>query len=184
MGGIEIVTERLHLRSTCSDDLASVTALGADERVMTSLSGVLTADQCVGWLERQVRQWRVNGLGPFVVEREGVFVGFVGLSSTDFEAGLVPAVEVAWRIAFDHWGKGYATEAARAVIEDAFERLGLSEVAAVTTPQNTRSRRVMDRLGMVYSPAETFEHPRVPEGSPLRTHVVYRLPRENWSLPR
>jgi RimJ/RimL family protein N-acetyltransferase len=182
MADIEIVTARLHLRSMCSDDLPAVTALGADERVMTFLGGVLTADQCAAWLERQLGQWRAHALGPFVVEREGVFVGFVGLSRNDFEAGLVPAVEVAWRIAFDHWGKGYATEAARAVIEDAFERLGLSEVAAITTPGNNRSRRIMGRLGMVYSPAETFEHPRVPEGSPLRTHVVYRLARENWSL--
>ncbi len=181
MGDIEIVTERLHLRSVRSDDLGVVLGLGADERVMTSVGGVLTADQCVAWLDRQLGQWRAHGLGPFAVERGGAFVGFVGLSRADFDAGLIPAVEIAWRLAFDHWGKGYATEAARAVIDDAFARLGLTEVAAVTTPSNTRSRRVMDRLGMVHSPNETFEHPRVPEGEPLRTHVVYRLARENWS---
>jgi RimJ/RimL family protein N-acetyltransferase len=184
MRELDIVTERLHLRPVRSDDLPTVVRLGADARVMTSVGGVLTADQCAGWLERQVGQWRTHFFGPFAVERDGGFVGFVGLSRADFDAGLIPAVEVAWRLAFDHWGKGYATEAARAVIEDAFERLGLSEVAAVTTPGNTRSRGVMDRLGMVYSPSETFEHPRVPEGDPLRTHVVYRLTRETWRRRR
>jgi RimJ/RimL family protein N-acetyltransferase len=71
--------------------------------------------------------------------------------------------------------RGYATEAARAVVRDAFDRLGLAEIIAVTTPGNVRSRRVMEKLGMVYSPSETFEHPRIPEGNPLRTHIVYRL---------
>jgi RimJ/RimL family protein N-acetyltransferase len=113
--------------------------------------------------------------------REGVFIGFAGLSCRDFDAGLLPAVEVAWRFVFEHWGKGYATEAARAVVGDAFGRLDLNEVVAVTTPDNTRSRRVMNRLGMVHSPRDNFEHPRVPEGDPRRTHVVHRLSRAAWS---
>jgi len=112
MATFEIVTERLHLRPVRSDDLPAVVGLGADARVMASVGGVLTADQCAGWLERQVGQWIAHRLGPFAVERNGGFVRFVGLSRTDFDAGLIPAVEVAWRLAFDHWSKGYATEAA------------------------------------------------------------------------
>jgi RimJ/RimL family protein N-acetyltransferase len=93
---------------------------------------------------------------------------------------VVPGVEIAWRFAYEHWGKGYATEAARAVLDDAFGRVGLAEVVAITTPHNERSRRVMDRLGMTESPGDTFEHPWVPEGDPNRTHVVYRIQRSRW----
>src|ERR1700685_334454 len=149
MGEVELVTERLRLRPVRSEDLDAVTALGADERVMTWVGGTLTAEMSVAWLERQLRHWRNHQFGPFAVECDGTFVGFVGLSRADFDAGFIPGIEVAWRLVFDQWGKGYATEAARAVIGDAFGRLGLNEVVAVTTPKNTRSRRVMDRLGMV-----------------------------------
>ncbi len=158
-----------------SDDLDVVDVLGADPRVMTSLGGVLTAEKSAAWLARQLTHWSEHGFGRYAVEREGVVVGFVGLSRTDFDAGFLPAVEVAWRLVFEHWGKGYATEAARAVLRDGFGRLGLNEIIGVTTPGNGRSRRVMDRLGMVHTPGDTFDDPRVREGAPLRLHVVYRL---------
>ncbi len=96
------------------------------------------------------------------------------LDATDRDAGIVPGIEIAWRLAFDHWGHGYATEAARAALDDGSSRLHLRDVIGVTTPGNVRSRRVMERLGMVLSESETFEHPLVPKGDPLRTHVVYR----------
>jgi RimJ/RimL family protein N-acetyltransferase len=181
---VEIVTERLVLRPVRGGDLETVMALSADERVMSWLGGSLTAEQSSAWLDRQIRQWRDHGLGPFVVEHHDLSMGFVGLSRSDFDAGFVPGIEVAWRLVFEQWGKGYATEGARAVISHAFERLGLDEVIAVTVPENTRSRRVMYRLGMVYSPCDTFEHPRLPEGHPHRTHVVHRLSRDGWRNAR
>jgi RimJ/RimL family protein N-acetyltransferase len=184
MRDVEIVTERLRLRPIRREDLDVVTTLGADERVMAWLGGSLAAEKSEAWLEKHVRQWREHGLGPFAVDRNGVIAGFVGLSRADFDAGIVPGIEVGWRFVFAHWGKGYATEAARAVIGDAFDRLGLAEVVAATTPGNTRSRRVMERLEMVYSPSDTFEHPRVPEGDALRTHVVYRVTRNAWIAGR
>ena len=82
-------------------------------------------------------------------------------------------------MAKSYWGKGYALEAARAAIEDGFFRLGLDEIVAITVVANQRSRSVMERLGMTRSSAEDFdfEHPRLPEGHPLRRHVLYRLRR-------
>ena len=160
-----------------AEDLGAIVALGADERVMAPLGGTLPPEKSAGWMEAQLRHWQVFGFGRFVLERDDLFVGLVGLSRTDFDAGVVPAIEVAWRLVFDHWGKGYATEGARPVVRDGFERVGLSEIVGVTTPGNVASRRVMDRLGMVWSPRETFDHPRLPEGDPLRQHVVYRLSR-------
>jgi RimJ/RimL family protein N-acetyltransferase len=172
---LDIRTERLFLQPVSARDLDQIATLFADARVMATLGGTTTRESCDAWLARKIESWRVYELGPFVVRQDGGFVGLVGLSRGDFDAGFTPGIEIAWRLAFDHWGKGYATEAARAVVRDAFDRLGLTEIVAVTTPNNPRSRRVMERLGMVHSPSETFEHPRVPEGNPLRTHIVYRL---------
>ncbi|MGH7440043.1 MAG: GNAT family N-acetyltransferase, partial [Polyangiaceae bacterium] len=76
-------------------------------------------------------------------------------------------------------GKGYATEAARAAMSEGFAR-ELDAIVAVTATDNARSRRVMDQLGMTWSPAETFEYPRLPAGHPLRAHVVYRVRRAEW----
>ena len=75
------------------------------------------------------------------------------------------------------WGRGIAHEAARAVVEDGFYRLGLAEIVAITTPPNRRSWRLMERLGMVRDAGGDFDHPGVPEGHRLQRHILYRLPR-------
>jgi len=175
---MEILTERLRLRRVRESDLPAVEALGADGRVMAPFGGPATKEKSREWLARLLAHWTKHAFGRFFVEHADAFVGVVGLSRTEFDAGIVPGVEISWRLAFDQWGKGYATEAARAVIDDGFGRVGLPEIVSVTTPDNLRSRRVMDRLGMSHSPGETFEHPLVPEGDPRRTHVVYRLWRD------
>jgi RimJ/RimL family protein N-acetyltransferase len=174
---IELVTERLHLRPVRAEDAGVAAAIGADERVMEWFGGAFSREKSDEWLARVVAHWEDHGFGRFAVVTHGTVVGFVGLSRTDFDAGIVPGVEVAWRLAFDQWGRGYATEAARAVLRDGFERLGLAVIVACTARSNARSRRVMERLGMAHSPAETFEHPLVAPGDPLRVHVLYRLSR-------
>ena len=172
---IELQTARLQLRPLRPDDLNAVATLGADARVMKSMGGPLSHAKCEAWLERQLDHWEQHGYGRCVVTRDADFVGFVGLSRFDFELGIVPGVEVAWRLVFAEWGNGYATEAARAVLDHGFSQLGLREIIGVTSIDNARSRRVMDRLGMQHAPHETFAHPHLPIGDPLRTHVVYRL---------
>lgn len=139
---------------------------------MIWLGGVLDEGKSREWLDSRVAHWREHGYGRFHVEGPDGFVGFVGLSRTEFDAGFVPDIEIAWRLAYEHWGKGYATEAARAVLDDGFNRVRLSRIVGVTTIDNLRSRRVMERLGMAPAPEETFVHP---VGS--QPHVVYRLSR-------
>src|SRR5262249_22537952 len=92
-----------------------------------------------------------------------------------FDARSNPCVEVGWRLAFEHWGHGYATEAARLALGHAFGPLAISAVASFTSVANLRSRAVMERLGMRRDPADDFDHPRLPEAHPLRPHVLYRL---------
>lgn len=104
------------------------------------------------------------------------FAGFVGLAVPSFEAHFTPCVEVGWRLAVEHWGHGYATEAAKAVLAFGFEQVGLHEIVSFTVPENHPSRRVMERIGMTHDPADDFNHPAVPDR--LRRHVLYRISRE------
>jgi ribosomal-protein-alanine N-acetyltransferase len=134
-----------------------------------------------GWresdLEPLLPMFAEHGFGWWAVDVPGVapFVGFVGLQEPSFDAWFTPCVEVGWRLSREHWGHGYATEAARAALTHGFDVVGLDEIVSFTVPANVRSRAVMERLGMRYD--GEFEHPRLAEGSPLRTHVLYRLPR-------
>jgi ribosomal-protein-alanine N-acetyltransferase len=111
------------------------------------------------------------------------FAGFVGLQHTAFDAHFTPAVEIGWRLAASAWGRGYATEGARVAMAWAFEKLGLEEIVSMTVPANRRSLNVMEKLGMTHDPRDDFDHPRLPEGSPLRRHVLYRLRRAAWTRP-
>ena len=120
-----------------------------------------------------------EGWGLWAVEVAGgaPFVGMVGLHRVRPELPCAPAVEVGWRLHPDHWGHGYATEAAAASLRFGFDEAGLDEIVAFTTTLNTRSQAVMERIGMVHDPGGDFDHPRLPEGSPLRRHVLYRVTR-------
>jgi RimJ/RimL family protein N-acetyltransferase len=113
-----------------------------------------------------------RGWGLWAVEAESKFIGFVGLN----EPAFMPGVEIGWRLKREAWGHGYATEAARAVIDFAFGELGLDEVISFTTVANERSRRVMERIGMTHDPAGDFDHPNVTDER-VRPHVLYRLSR-------
>jgi RimJ/RimL family protein N-acetyltransferase len=170
--------ERVVLRGWRESDLEPFAALNADPVVMEHFPSTITrarSDSIV--LERVLPMFAEHGFGWWAVDVPGVapFVGFVGLQEPSFDAWFTPCVEVGWRLSREHWGHGYATEAARAALTHGFDVVGLDEIVSFTVPANVRSRAVMERLGMRYD--GEFEHPRLAEGSPLRTHVLYRLPR-------
>jgi RimJ/RimL family protein N-acetyltransferase len=178
---MEIHTERLVLREWRDDDAEPHRAMSANAAVMEYLGGPVSWAESDAMMAR-CRARRATGIGPWAVEVPGVapFVGFVGLARTSFEAPFTPCVEIMWRIARGHWGQGYATEAARASLRDGFDLHGLDAIVSFTVPANTRSRRVMERIGMMRSHEEDFDHPLVPVGSPLRAHILYRIRREEW----
>jgi RimJ/RimL family protein N-acetyltransferase len=107
-------------------------------------------------------------------------IGFAGLLHQTFEAAFTPAFEIGYRLAKHAWGLGYATEAAREAVRFGFERAGLDEIVSMTAVGNVRSRAVMDKLGMTHDLCDDFDHPRVPDGHPLKRHVLYRLTRRHW----
>ena len=120
------------------------------------------------------------GLWAAELRASGEFIGFIGLQRPSAELPFSPCVEIGWRLAQAHWGKGLASEGARAALRAGFERLGLAEIVAFTPGLNRRSRAVMERIGMQEDRRGAFEHPRVPPG-PLRAHCLYRIGRERWA---
>jgi RimJ/RimL family protein N-acetyltransferase len=120
-----------------------------------------------------------HGFGLYAAEliATGKFIGFIGLNVPTFDATFMPAVEIGWRLAYEQWGQGLATAGADAVVRHAFEDLKLASLVSFTTAANFRSRRVMEKIGMVHDSAADFEHPNLPEDHPLRPHVLYRIGR-------
>jgi RimJ/RimL family protein N-acetyltransferase len=171
----ELRTERLLLRRWVAADRSTFASLNADRGVMEHLPGVLGPEESNALVDRIERHFDEHGFGLWAVEIPGVafFAGFVGLAIPGFQAHFTPCVEVGWRLAVDHWGQGYATEAGRSVVAFGFERLNLKEIVSFTVPQNYRSRRVMERIGMVHNSVDDFDHPDAPER--LRRHVLYRI---------
>lgn len=175
----EIKTSRLWLRPWQLEDRKAFRALNADSIVMQYSPDVLTAMESDDLADRIALHFATHGFGLWAVELPGIapFIGYVGLAIPSFEAHFTPCVEIGWRLARAYWGNGYATEGAQEALRFGFDRLGLREIVSFTTPTNIRSRRVMERLEMHYSPSDDFDHPLLPDGHSLRRHVLYRLAR-------
>ncbi len=167
-------TERLLLRPWRDSDRDPWAALNADPEVMAHFPSVLTRVEADAAFDRISAAIDERGWGLWAVDIDGAFLGFTGLQPVPSDLPFAPALEVGWRLARSAWGHGYATEAAQAALEVAFEELKRDEVVSMTAATNERSRRVMERLGMTRDASDDFDHPRVPEG-PLRRHVLYRL---------
>ena len=172
-----LTTSRLLLRPWRASDRAAFAAINADPVVMEYFPSVLTAEQSEAMVDRIEAHIKQYGFGLWAVEIPSVteFAGFIGLCYPRFAASFTPCVEIGWRLGRSYWGQGYATEGARAALQYGFDVLGLNEILSFTSPHNVRSRKVMEKLGMTHNPADDFDHPLVPEGHPLRRHVLYRI---------
>ncbi len=178
---IELRTERLHLRPWRDDDIEPFAAMNADPRVMEYFASTQSREQSAAAVARWRARMDERGWGLWAAELRsiGEFIGFVGLEVPPATLPCSPCVEVGWRLAAAHWGRGYATEGAKAALGIGFERLGLEEIVSFTAVGNRRSRAVMERLGMTESDPP-FDHPNVPVDSPVREHCLYRLTRARW----
>lgn len=177
-----IRTDRLVLRQWNSTDLEPFASMNADPRVREYFPGLQTreeSDHSVSLVSNHIEKFGWGFWAASLAET-GEFIGFIGLEDVYFQANFVPAVEIGWRLAFKHWGKGYATEGALACLRYGFETLKLNEIVSFTTVENTRSRAVMHKIGMHHDSKDDFDHPKLPEGHPLRRHVLYRLESDEW----
>jgi ribosomal-protein-alanine N-acetyltransferase len=179
-------TDRLILRPLRQGDTDALAAMNADPEVMRYFPARMDQRGTEALMDRMDRHFARHGFGWWALEKKGdaPFIGFAGLLRPAFQAHFTPCVEVGWRLARAYWGFGYATEAGRASLDVAFERLGLDEVVSMTVTDNRGSRAVMERLGMVRRPRDDFGHPKLPFGHPLREHVLYRLSKESWRLSK
>ncbi|MEQ8178649.1 MAG: GNAT family N-acetyltransferase [Amphiplicatus sp.] len=173
-----LVTRRLLMRGWREADLAPFAAMGADAEVMRYFPfrhDRAESDRVAQSIQDRFRAW---GYGFWAVESvDAPFVGFVGLSRVAFRSDFSGAIELGWRLGRRYWGKGYATEAARAARAFAFDRAEAPEVVAFTPEINARSIAVMERLGM--RPDGAFEHPGIAPG-PLKRFALYRLERKDF----
>jgi RimJ/RimL family protein N-acetyltransferase len=178
----ELRTERLLLRRWRAADRDPFAAINGDPAVMEHFPATLSRTESDVLIARMEDCLETNGYGLWAVELPGVepLVGFVGLTPVDIDVAFAPAVEIGWRLARGWWGQGIATEAAGAVVAFAFQQLRLPGLVSYTAAVNTRSRRVMERLGMTRDPVEDFPHPAVEEGHRLSPHVLYRLDGGGW----
>ena len=179
-----IETERLIIRKWRDADKAPFAALNADPRVMEFMPSALTRAQSDGLADRFAAAFDVDGVSFYALEERatGTFVGAAGLFHVA-NLPCAPSVEIGWRLRQESWGLGYASEAARACLAHGFGALGFPEIVAFTAIPNLRSRRVMERIGMVRDAAGDFDHPALPEGHPLRRHVLYRMARSSFVIP-
>ncbi len=176
---ITLQTKRLILRPWREEDFAPFAQLNHDARVMEFLIGPLSFEESRALALRIQSDMESQGWGLFAVEVPGIadFIGFIGLAHVRYSAHFTPAVEIAWRLSYDHWGFGYATEGAKAVLDFGFNSLKLDEIVSCAAAKNIRSQHVMEKLGMERNPKDDFNHPKVAEGHPLQKHVLYRLKR-------
>lgn len=177
---ISLDTPRLRLRPWTEKDYAPFASLNADIDVMAHFPETLDREKSDALADRINKLIHLNGWGFWAVEirATGEFAGFTGLHDNQ-EIPAAPCLEVGWRLAKKHWGKGYAPEAAQASLAFGFNELGRDAIVAITTTCNQKSQRVMQKLGMVDT-KENFLHPAVPAESGMQEHVLYRITAESF----
>lgn len=179
---IEFNTERLTFCLWQDRHRAPFAELNSDPEVMRYFPALVSAEQTNAGIDMWLTQFEERGWSNWAVEQTatGEFIGFIGLSVPRRQLPFSPCVEIGWRLKRSAWGKGYATEGAKACLRIGFERLDLPEIVSFTSLTNLPSRRVMERIGMTNSNAD-FDHPAVPEGNPLRRHCLYKISHAQWA---
>lgn len=179
---IIISTERLILRTWQVEDSEAYFQINQDPKVIEFLRGPLSREQVQDFMRYVRRHDEQHGYTTWAAELKetGTLMGFIGLNTVDWQAHFTPAVEIGWRLGAEYWGKGYATEGAKAALDYGFKHCNLQEIVAFTVPANIRSIRVMEKIGLKRDSHGDFAHPKLPKENPLSKHILYRLSRSSW----
>lgn len=173
-----IETERLVLRTWKEEDVAAYFKINQDPEFIKFLAqNSLDIDQVKDYLLSKNRLQEIYGYSSWAVELKdtGELIGLMGLNYADFDASFTPAVEIGWRLGLKYWGKGYATEGAKAVLKYGFEILGLKEIVAFSVPENRSSIKVMENIGMQRDLSCDFAYPKLAIDHPLSKNILYRI---------
>ncbi|MES0057197.1 GNAT family N-acetyltransferase [Mesorhizobium sp. M0078] len=180
---MELRTQRLLMREWKDEDVEPFARMNDDSRVVRYVARLGDRIAIDAWVSAQLHHFKRYGYGLWALETLDAagFIGFCGLIKVPYVAHFTPAVEIAWRLHPDCWGRGYATEAAIAALTFGFQDLKLDQIVANAAVDNVESRRVMERLGMSHDPEDDFDHPLKTIDDPLRRQVLYRFTHQNWS---
>lgn len=182
--GAAVTTERLLIRHWRDEDRPFFHRINSDPQVMAFFPRRRSRAQADRFFDVLAQTLAENGVGwaAVTLRETGEPIGFAGLAKVHFEAPFTPAVEIGWRLVPEHWGTGYATEAAEALLAHGFQDLDLAKIVSFAVRANRRSTAVMQRVGMTAEPVLDFDHPGVPDTHPhLKRHVFYRLRRGDWA---
>jgi RimJ/RimL family protein N-acetyltransferase len=174
----QIETPRLRLRPWSDDDFEPLVAMYADPRVMEFSPSIFSREETEAMWRRIHEHYAHYGFGPWAMEVEGKFAGSLGFDWIRFETHFTSCVEIGYRLRTEFWDQGLATEGGQAALQYGFECLELQEIVAFTIPANKRSRRVMEKIGLVFS--EEFDHPLIEGSHPMRRQVLCRISRSTW----
>ena len=169
-----MTVQDVQLRQWQDKDLEAFAAMNADADVMRYFVATLSAEESRQAMHRYRQGIDARGWGLWAVEVDGAFAGLTGLAEPTFTAHFTPCVEIGWRFLREYWGRGIAFAAAQKAEHHAFTVLGLDQLVSFTTAANTRSIRLMERLGFARDPGDDFWHPKIAQGHPLRRHVLYK----------
>ncbi|WP_273199556.1 GNAT family N-acetyltransferase [Legionella steelei] len=169
------------LRAWSDEDIAPFFSMNQDSQVMEFIPNLWTMDMVTSFIERMNTQLAAENYTLWAVEEKNSqqFMGFIGLNRPVWEAHFTPCVEIGWRLAFSFWGRGYATEGAQAVLNYAFDTLKLKEIVAFTVPDNLRSQRVMEKIGMIRDIQGDFLHPKIDPVNSLAKHYLFRINKQS-----
>ena len=187
-GYISVNTMKTHIESPrlilrewdTKKDLEPFARMNADPLVMQYLPRVLNENASARHIKEFQEHFKKHGFGFYVLEKkdDGEFVGFVGIEHVDFKANFTPAIQLAWRLDYEYWGQGYASEAAKAVIEHAFNELNIKELVAFSVHDNERILHIFEKLGLKYQENEDFDYPALKKGHPLGRFVLYKIKKD------
>lgn len=182
---IIIETERLILRTWHEDDLDPMFKINQDPKVMEYFPALVNKEETHNFIDRIFKHQDARGYALYAVELKSTheMIGFIGLlhrTKAELDVPFNPSNEIGWRLSSKHWGKGLATEGAKAVLDYAFCVLDLPEIVSFTVVNNNKSRRVMEKIGLHHDSNDDFDHPKLTDESPLKRHVLYRLTKKKY----
>ncbi len=168
-------TKRLVFRDWKEQDLSDFRKMNKDPRVMEYFTKALTDEETDKFYNVIQDEFDHYGYGLYAVEikQSSDFIGFIGFHWANFKSPFTPCIEIGWRLKYDVWGNGFATEGAKACLKYGLDQLGFNKIYSFTSKINLPSEHVMKKVGMVK--VMEFEHPNIIENNPLRNHVLYSI---------
>lgn len=180
---IILKTNRLILRTFEESDIDPLSLINQDPKVCEFLPAISNRASTEKLIQIFIHHQQDHGFSPYAVELKSTneMIGWCGLMIPSFDAHFMPAIEIGWRLSSQQWNQGYATEAAKAVLQYAFEELKLNEIVSFTAIENIRSRRVMEKIGLHHNSIDDFYHPKLEKLHPLCRHVLYRISKNDYA---